>query len=160
MSRSCGGRLDGGGDALIAAATANIAAHRVVDLVLGRVLCRRKERCGLHDLADLTVAALRHVEGAPSLLDRVIAVAIEAFDRGHRAARDIIDGGDAGSGGFAVDMNGACAAERHAAAVFRSREPQFVPQIPEERHRWITVERLLLAVDSQLDHSCPPYFCT
>ena len=37
-----------------------------------------------------------------------------------------------------------------------SGEPQFVPQIPEQRHRRIAVEGLLLAVDAQLDHGVPP----
>ena len=75
MSRSCGGRLDGGGDALIAAAAADVAAHRAVDLVLGRVLVGREQRGGLHDLAGLAIAALRDIEGAPRLLHRVVAVA-------------------------------------------------------------------------------------
>src|SRR6266851_4279444 len=96
MSRSCRCGLDGGGDALIAAAAADVAAHRVVDLGLGRVFCRGQERGGLHDLAGLAVAALRHVQGAPSLLHRVVAVAIEALDRRHRAAGDIVDGGSTG----------------------------------------------------------------
>src|SRR6516165_9927651 len=137
MSRSCSSRLDGGGDTLIAAAAADVPAHRAVDLLLGRVLCRRKERCRLHDLAGLTIAALRDIQGAPRLLHRVIAVAVEPFDRRYRTTADITDGRSAGSGGFAVDMNGAGAAERYATAVLRSGEPQLVPQIPEERHRWV-----------------------
>jgi NAD(P)-dependent dehydrogenase (short-subunit alcohol dehydrogenase family) len=36
MLRSCSSRLDGGGDALIAAAAADVAAHRAVDLVANR----------------------------------------------------------------------------------------------------------------------------
>jgi len=147
MSGSCSSRLDGGGDPLIATAAANVAAHRVVDLGLGRVLRRRQERCGLHDLAGLAVAALRDIQGAPRLLHRVIAVAVEPFDRRYRTTADIADGRGAGSGGFAVDMNGAGAAERYATAVLRSGEPQLVPQILEERHRWIAIEGLRLAVD-------------
>src|ERR1700746_174381 len=85
MSGSCGCRFDGGGDALIAAAAADVAAHRVVDLGLGRGLRRRQERRGLHDLAGLTVAALRDIQGAPGLLYRMIAIAVESFDRRHRA---------------------------------------------------------------------------
>src|SRR5947208_9891482 len=56
ISRSCGGRLDGGGDALIAAAAADVAAHLAVDLVLGRVLVGGEQRGGLHDLAGLAIA--------------------------------------------------------------------------------------------------------
>src|ERR1700719_4170052 len=123
MSRSCGGRLDGGGDALIAAATADVAAHLAVDLVLGRVLVGGEQRGGLHDLPGLAIAALRDIEGAPRLLDRVVALRVEPLDRRHRAARNIVDGGDAGAGGLAIDVNGARAAQRDAAAILRSGEP-------------------------------------
>jgi len=47
----------------------------------------------------------------------------------HRAAGDIVYGGDAGPGGFAVDMDGAGAAQRHAAAVF-------VPMSPSSSRRY------------------------
>src|SRR2546423_11106582 len=126
ISRSCGGRLDGGGDALIAAATADVAAHLAVDLVLGRVLVGGEQRGGLHDLAGLAIAALRDIEGAPRLLHRVVALRVEPLDRRHRAARDIVEGGDAGAGGLAVDVHGTRPAQRDAAAVLRSGEPQFV----------------------------------
>src|SRR5580704_1062029 len=102
MSRSCGGRLDGGGDALIAAAAADVAAHLAVDLVLGRVFVRREQRGGLHDLASLAIAALRDIQGAPGFLHRMIALPVEPLDRRHRPAGDIVDGGNAGAGGLAV----------------------------------------------------------
>src|SRR5271169_1177735 len=158
MSGSCGSRLDGGGDALVAATATDVAAHGIVDLGLGRVLRRRQQRGGLHDLAGLAIAALRNIQGAPGLLHRMIAVTIEALDRCHRATTDIADGGDAGSGGLAVDMHGTGAAKRYAATVFRPRETQFVTQIPQQRHRRVTVERLLLTIDAYLDHRFPPSF--
>src|SRR5947209_6229026 len=120
MSRSCGSRLDGGGDALIAAAAADVAAHRVVDLGLGRVLPRRQQCRGLHDLAGLAVAALRHIQDAPGFLYRVIPIAIEALDRRHRAAGGVADGCGAGAGGLAVDMDSSGYAQRHPAAIFWS----------------------------------------
>src|SRR6516165_6418145 len=92
MSGSCSSRLDGGGDPLIAAAAADVAAHRVVDLGFGRVLRRRQQCRGLHDLAGLAIAALRDIQGTPSLLHRVIAITVEALDRGHRAPGDIAYG--------------------------------------------------------------------
>src|SRR5260221_574231 len=106
MSRSCRCGLDGRGDALIAAAAADVAAHGVVDLALGRVLGRGEEGGRLHDLPGLAVAALRHVERAPSLLHGVHAVRIEAFDGDHGAAGDVAHRGGAGAGRLAVDMEG------------------------------------------------------
>src|SRR5271170_5414910 len=119
MSRSCGGRLDGGGDALIATAAADVAAHRTVYLVFGRVLVGRDQCGGLHDLAGLAIPALRDIQGAPGFLHRVIALRIEPLDRGHGPAGDIVYGGDAGAGGLAVDMDGTSAAKRNAAPVLR-----------------------------------------
>src|ERR1700730_10870687 len=156
MSRSCGGRLDGGGDALIAAAATDVAGHRAVDLVLGRVLVGRDQCGGLHDLAGLAIPALRDIQGAPGFLHRMISLRVEPLDCGYRTSGDIVYGGNAGAGGLAVDRDGASAAQRHAAAVLRTGEPQFVPQIPQQRHRRIAVERLFLAVDAQLDHGVPP----
>src|SRR5208337_5340863 len=71
MSRSRS-LLDGGANALIGPAAANVAIHRAVDVGvrgMGRLL---QKRGGLHDLAGLTIAALGHVERAPSLLQRVV----------------------------------------------------------------------------------------
>src|SRR5215475_1523381 len=152
MSRSCSSRLDGGGDPLIAAAATDVAAHGVVDLALRRVFVGSEQRSGLHDLAGLAIAALRDIQGAPSLLHRMVPLRIEAFDRDHRTAGDIAYSGDAGAARFAVDMNRASPAQRHATAVFSPGEAQFVPQIPEQRYRWITVERLRLSIHLQFDH--------
>src|SRR5215472_15858828 len=123
MSGSRRGRLDRGGDALVAAATADVAAHCVVDFTLRRVLVRRQQRRGLHDLAGLAIAALRHVECPPSLLHRVIALGVEPFDGRHRAAIDIADSGNASAGSLTVDMDCTGAAQRNTAAKFRSGEP-------------------------------------
>src|SRR6516225_10043997 len=103
MSDPCRSRLDGGGDALVAAAAADVAAHYVVDFGLGRVLRLGQQCCRLHDLAGLAIAALRHVECPPSLLHRVIALGVEPFDGRHRATVDIADRGSTGPGGLAVD---------------------------------------------------------
>src|SRR5215471_1108399 len=154
MSRSRGGRLDGGGDALVAAATTDVAAHRAVDLFLRRIPAGRKQRGGLHDLAGLAIPALRHIEGAPRFLHRVIALRIEPLDRRHRSPANILHGRDAGARGFTVDMNSASAAQGDTATVFCSREAELVSQIPEQWHRWIAIIGLLLAVDAQLDHGC------
>src|SRR5262249_45211366 len=156
MSRSCGGRLDGGGDALIAAAAADDATHGVVDLPVGGGFVGRKQCCGVHDLTALAIAALRDVQRSPRLLYRMVALRIEALDRRDRPARGVADRGNAGAGRRAVDMDRASPAQRHAATVFCPGEPQLVSKVPQQRHRRIAVERLLLAVDAQLDHGVPP----
>src|SRR5580658_6247343 len=151
MSRSRS-LLDGGANALIGPASANVAVHRVVDVgVRGMGRLFQERRC-LHDLAGLTIAALGHIERAPSLLERVIAFGVEAFDRGDRLAARVADRRDARSDGLAVDVDGAGAASGDPATEFRSREPDYVSEIPEHRHRRVAVECLRLSVDMQSDH--------
>src|SRR6516164_8087133 len=153
MSGSCGGRLDGGGDALVAATAADVAAHDTVYLFFGGVFIRCEQRGGLHDLAGLTIAALRDIQGAPCLLHRMIAVGIESLDRYHGPTGNILYRGYAGAGSLAVDVDGTGAAQGYAAPVFCSGKSELVPQIPEQWHRWIAIIGLLLAVDAQLDHA-------
>src|SRR5262245_6725531 len=65
MSRPLGGGADGRVDTLITAAAAEIAGHRLRDLGIGGRRLARQQRRGLHDLAGLAVAALRHAGVAP-----------------------------------------------------------------------------------------------
>src|SRR6516165_3836177 len=120
MSGSCRGRFDGGRNALIAPASADIAAHSIVDLGFQWVLICRKKCCGLHDLPSLAIAALRHVQSAPSLLHRMVAVAIKPFYRRHLAIADIADGGDASTSSLTSDMDRASAAQCGSTTEFRS----------------------------------------
>ena len=84
----------------------------------------RKQRGGRHDLARLTVAALRHVRLDPRALDGMRAVGREPFDRrdstpsrrSRRASRT--------SARLAVEVNGARAALRDAAAELRAGRPR------------------------------------
>src|ERR1700760_3120621 len=116
MSRPLRSRADRGVDALVATAAADIAEHGVVDLGLGRRGSFREQRRGLHDLAALAVAALRDADIAPGDLHRMLAGRMEAFDRGDGLAVDVGHRNAAGADGVAVEMHGAGAAERPAAA--------------------------------------------
>ena len=50
---------------------------------------RRQQGRGLHDLAGLAVAALRHADVAPGDLHGMLALGVQALDRGHRLAGDV-----------------------------------------------------------------------
>src|SRR6202051_396431 len=115
-----GGALDGAKDARIGAATADIAVHMANDVVTARILVGRKQRRGLHDLAGLAIAALRHLQVEPGLLQRMVAVGRQALDGGdvlarHHGHRDL-----ARAHRLAVEMHRAGAAHAGAAAVFRA----------------------------------------
>src|SRR5216683_4689020 len=116
-------------NALITAASADVAGHRIDDFGIRRVWLGREERRRLHDLTGLAVAALRHIQRAPGLLHRVIAVAVEPFDRHYRAAAEVTHGDGAGARRLAVEMHRAGAAQRDAAAELRSGEAELVAQV-------------------------------
>src|SRR5262245_9498992 len=100
------GTMDGLTNALIGAAAADVAAHSIVDISVGGVGLLVEQRHGGHNLARLAVSALRNVFFHPSLLDRMAAIGREAFDGGDFLSGDAGDGGDTGTCGFAVDMDG------------------------------------------------------
>src|ERR1700744_1812490 len=102
-------------DALVTAATADVAGHRFAYLIVGGFWILREQRGCLHDLTGLAIAALRDVDLAPGLLDRVIPGRMQAFDRGDLAADHVGDRRDAGTHGLLVNHHGAGAAESLAA---------------------------------------------
>src|ERR1700738_4320949 len=55
-------------DPLIRPASADVAGHRVVDVLIARLGLLREQTRGLHDLSALTVAALRNTEALPGRL--------------------------------------------------------------------------------------------
>src|SRR5271155_3193731 len=67
--RCCCGAMNGSANALVGAATADVAAHGVVNVGIGGVGFFGGQRDRGHDLAGLTVAALGNVFGDPGLLD-------------------------------------------------------------------------------------------
>jgi hypothetical protein len=155
MSRSRS-LLDGGANALIGAAAANVAKHGVVDVGVRGMRRLLQKRRGLHDLAGLTIAALRHVQRAPSLLKRMIAFSVEALDGGDRLAVGVADRRLARSDGFAVEMDGAGAACRDPATEFCAGKAEVIAKVPEQRHRRVAVECLRLPVDVQSEHTSLP----
>src|SRR5882757_1356511 len=156
MSRSLRGGTNGLRYALITAAAAQIAGHRVVDVLVARRGFLFEQCRGLHDLAGLAVAALRYTEIAPRDLNRVFALRVEAFDGHDLLAADVGHRHAAGAHGLAVEMHRAGAAERNAAAEFRAGQSKLVAQIPHQRHRRIAVERALLSVHADIDHEVLP----
>src|SRR5262245_57695961 len=111
------GRLeDGGANARVGSAAAQIAAHRGVDVGVGRLRGLRERGRGGHDLAGLAVTALRDVDVLPRDLQRVIPVRRQPFDRRDRGVADRRDLRDAGPDRGPVPVHGARTALVDAAA--------------------------------------------
>src|SRR5262245_60979320 len=120
MSGPLRGGANGRMNALVTAATADVASHGIVNLlVAGRWgLCQQCR--GLHDLAGLAIAALRYGKIAPSYLHWMLTLRIEAFDRSHGLAGNVRHDDGAGADGLAVDMDCAGPAEGSATTEFRA----------------------------------------
>src|SRR3954454_17663602 len=109
------------------AATAFEPGQRILDLGLGRLLLLVEQRGGRHDPAVDAVAALRHLLFDVGGLDwmRLLGRA-EAGEGDDLAVADGGDRRDAGADGLSVEMHGAGAALRQAAAEMRVVEPEIV----------------------------------
>src|SRR5882724_3496457 len=92
-------------DALVSAAAADIARHRLAYLVVRGFGIFHQECRSLHDLAGLAIAALRDISLAPGLLHRVIARGMEAFDGRDLSVDHVRNRGDAGAYGLLVNDN-------------------------------------------------------
>src|SRR5262249_16814066 len=107
------GELDRLADAYIGSAAADVAAHGIVDVGIGRVRLASQQRRGGHDLSRLAVAALDDFMIEPGLLDPgsgsrpASTRPAHPLDRRYLRAADAVDRGDAGTGGDTVDVHGA-----------------------------------------------------
>src|SRR5262249_33226367 len=139
-------------DALIGAAAAEIAGERGVYLSIGGLWSRRQQCCGSHELARLAVAALWHVLSDPGMLQRVISVGGEAFDRGYRLAHHCGDRCEAGASGDAIEMHRSGAAEASAAAKLGARQTKHIAQHPEQGRLRLHRDVARLPINSESKH--------
>src|SRR4029077_5811464 len=137
-SKGTGGVNHGHANAGIGATAADVAVHSRIDLGGGRLLAageRLEEGGRAHDLTALAVAALRHVVLDPCFVhggsDAVGAIG-RCFDRGDLLACGVGGGRDTGADSLAVEMHGAGAAQRSAAAELGAGHPQRVAQGPKD----------------------------
>src|SRR6185503_12189419 len=133
--------------ALIGPAPADVAPHRGVDIGIGRLWLLFEQCRGRHNLAALTVTALRDVSLPPANLHRVFGFRVETLDSDHGFAYSVLNGGLAAAHRGAVYVNSARSAKPHPTAELRTRQFEGVAQNPEQRHIRTDVDRAVLAVD-------------
>src|ERR1700686_3094773 len=154
--RCARGRMNRGADALVGSATADVG-HRCVDIGIGRLRVGLEQRSCGHHHAALAIAALRHVEVEPGLLHRVqLAVLGERLDGGDLLAADGADRDLARARGDAVDVHGAGAALRDAAAVFGAGQSDRIADDPEQWRVGFNVDVVRLSVDGKGNHTVLP----
>src|SRR2546428_977974 len=145
--------LDGRADACIGATAANVARHRLVDIVVSGRGVLRQQRGGGHDLAGLAVPALHDLEVEPRLLDLLAdGCGADALDGCNGMADRGAHRRDARSSWYAVEVHGAGAAQCGAAAELGASHAEQVPQDPKQGHVGWRIDSVTSAVDCQCDH--------
>src|SRR5690349_13524987 len=114
--------MNGAPDSLICSTAADVARHAGTDVLVRWVRPFTQQHSRSHDLAGLTIPALRHVLRDPRLLQRAKKFGRKSLDGHDLLAGRARYGSDARTHGFAVEMHRARAAQRHAAAEFCAGE--------------------------------------
>src|ERR1700722_682883 len=114
--------MDSLANPFVGSTAAEVAIHRLGDLLVGRIWHLREQHCGGHDLSRLTVAALWDFFRDPGLLQHMQAVGSKALDRSDALARHLRYRSGAGTNRIALDVHRAGAAQSSAASVFGSGE--------------------------------------
>ena len=141
-------------DAEIGTAPANVAAHRIVDVLVRRLGVGFEQANRRHDLSGLAVAALGHAQFNPGALHRTAyGVGFLVLNRRYLLALQRRDGRDARACGLAVDMDSAGTAQSHAAAKLGAGHTQLIAQHPEQRRVVSSFYGLLFSVDRECWHS-------
>src|SRR5262245_31809356 len=139
---------DGGLDAVIGAAPAEIAARAQLDLFGRRPGVFFEQRCAGHDEAGSAEPALLRVVIPEGLLDRMeLAVLFETFDCSNLFALRLDRQRRAGIDGFAVHDHRAGAAGGAVADAFGAGDVQIVAQRVEQRHSRFDAHLFRSAVD-------------
>src|SRR5882724_916349 len=148
LSARLRGLLDRFANADIGPTSADVAGHRAVDVGIRRMRVTREERRSRHDLARLAVAALNDLPVEPRLLDPgARRRGADRLDRRDRGGAYTVDRGDTGTHCNAVDVHGAGAAERHAAAELSAGHAEHFAQHPQKRSVTINIDCPIDAVD-------------
>src|SRR5580693_3362006 len=118
-------------DANVGRATAQVAVHGEIDVVVVRTLDLLEQSRRGHDLPRLAVSALRHILGDPCSLDRVGLATGQSLDGRDLAGADAGYRHRAGTQRLTVKKNRAGTALRHPAAELGAGQAKMVPQDPE-----------------------------
>jgi hypothetical protein len=124
--------MDACANALIGGAAAQIAAHCVVDIAVTGLGIFCQQRDSGHDLAGLTIPALRNIKISPDFLNRFSDfIAGNAFNGGYGGPFDIAKKSLAGSHRDTIQMHGTGTTLRQTTAKFCTCQPNMIPQGPQ-----------------------------
>src|ERR1700756_2617139 len=131
--------MNGLPDARVGSAAADIAAHRLINILVGWFWNLGQQHRRAHNLPGLAIAALRHVQLNPRLLQGMRQVSGQPLDCRYVLSLRSGQRSNTRANRLSCQVYGARSAERHSTAEFCSRQSQRVPQHPQQRSRWIDV---------------------
>src|SRR5579864_137269 len=143
--------MDRSANALVGAATANVARHRFINLSVGGLRMLRDQSGGGHNLPGLAISALWNIQFNPRLLHRVASVRGKPFNGDDLFPCDTRNGSNTRPSWLPIDMNSTSAAQRHATAEFCACHTKRVSQDPKQRHIGIDIHIFDLAIHAELD---------
>jgi hypothetical protein len=106
----------------------------------------------LHDLTALAIAALRYVSALPGLLDGMFSLRAETVNDDNVLTCDTAHHRDTTARCDAIHVHSADATEPYTTAILGTSELQLVTGVPQQRHLWVAIERMLNTIDHALDH--------
>jgi hypothetical protein len=115
------GNLDGSANARICHAAADIPGHNSVNVAIARIGIVLEQSGGLHDLAGLTVSALRNLQFEPRGLQWMLAGWVQSLDSRHLCPGNRPNPGYARTRGTSFDMHSAGATKTNSASELRAR---------------------------------------
>src|SRR5258708_11949925 len=151
--------MDGSSNSRIGSAAADVARHRLVNVLIRRLGFFAQQHGGAHQLPRLAVAALRNVLLQPRALQRITQIRRQSLDGRDSLSRRTRHWRDARAHRVSIDVHRAGAALRHAASIFRSGETKIFANDPEQWSGRVDVEIDALAIDGEADHESSPVFC-
>ena len=138
-------------NAVVRPAAAQVAGHRLRNLIVGGLRSLGQQSRRGHDLTGLTISALRNLLLDPRLLQRMQSTSGQALNGGDVFRGGLRDWRGTGSHGGSIHVDRTCATQTGATAEFCARHFQGIAQNPEQRRLRRNIHFPLAAVDVQSD---------
>jgi 3-(3-hydroxy-phenyl)propionate hydroxylase len=148
-----GSHFDGGPDALVCPATADVACHCPLDVRIRWIWTSREQSRSLHDLTALAVTALWDVESSPGALHGMIPFFAQPLNGHHLLIVQCRHFCLTRADRLAVHMNRACPAEPKAAPESSAGHAQIIAKMPKQRHLVVAIECARRPINIEINHA-------
>src|SRR5262249_41251486 len=152
-----GSFMDRSANAVVRVATADVTAHCIVDVLVGRFAIRAQQADCRHHLAGLAISTLRDIEFRPCRLNDLGDFPAGALNGDDASPINIRYSGLTGAGRLPIDVNRTGATECLTTTVFGADEPQIISQNPKQRLVGISVNLSRLTIERNAHRKSLPW---